>query len=154
MSASISQPVHFHFVDIKGSLKNRTDLKNFLVHLAKKEGFQLSSINYVFCSDNYLLKLNQDFLKHDTLTDIITFPLSKKGDPIEAEIYISLDRVQENASLFKTTFKEELHRVIFHGLLHLCGYKDKSALEKTLMRKKEDQYLKKLFHVEQKKVKR
>lgn len=150
MSLSPSQPIHFHFVDIKGTLKNRTDLKRFLVQLAKKEGYTLKMINYIFCSDSYLLKLNQDFLKHNTLTDIITFPLSAKGHPLESEIYISLERVRENARLFNNSFKEELHRVIFHGLLHLCAYKDKSASDKALMRKKEDEYLKKWFHVKRK----
>ena len=150
MSKPRSQSIHFHFVDKKAGLANRTQLKKFLVQLAHKEGFRLKSISYIFCSDSYLLKLNQDYLKHDTLTDIITFPLSGKGQALESEIYISLDRVKENAGLFNSFFKEELHRVIFHGLLHLCGYKDKSASDKALMRKKEDEYLKKWFHVKRK----
>jgi metalloprotein, YbeY/UPF0054 family len=153
MPERLLQVVHFHFVDRYGSLKDRKLLKKFLIDLTKKEGHKLRSIHYIFCSDSYLLKLNQDYLKHNTLTDIITFPLSKKSELIEAEIYISLDRVKENAGLYKTTLKEELHRVIFHGLLHLCGYKDKSASEKTLMRKKEDEYLKKWFHVKHSAVK-
>ena len=149
MPESGSQLIHFHFVGAKASLTNRRQLKNFLVQLARKEGFKLKSISYIFCSDDYLLELNRDFLNHNTLTDIITFPFSENGQPLESEIYISLDRVRENAGLFNTTFKEELHRVIFHGLLHLCGYKDKSASEKSVMRKKEDEYLNKWFHVKQ-----
>ena len=151
MSDSISQLVQFHFVTIGVTLNERTRLKKFLLGLAKKEGYRLKSVNYIFCSDSYLLKLNQDYLRHNTLTDIITFPLSKKGDPLEAEIYISLERVKENAGLFSTTIKEELHRVIFHGLLHLCGYKDKSASEKSIMRQKENEYLAKWFHVKPRK---
>ena len=148
MPEQIAQPIHFHFVSTKGTLTKRTLLKYFMFKLAKKEGYKLKSINYIFCTDSYLLKLNQDFLGHNTLTDIITFPLSKRGEDIEAEIYISVDRVKENASLFNTSFKEEFHRVIFHGMLHLCGYKDKSASEKAKMRQKENEYLIKWFHVE------
>src|SRR6476619_2208736 len=89
-----------HFVGAKASLTNRRQLKNFLVQLVRKEGFNLKSISYIFCSDDYLLELNRDFLNHNTLTDIITFPFSEKGQPLESEIYISLDRVRENAGLF------------------------------------------------------
>jgi probable rRNA maturation factor len=85
--------------------------------------------------------MNRDFLQHDYYTDIITFGLSEKGEPVEAEIYISLDRVKDNAATLKTTFKEETLRVIFHGALHLCGYKDKKKSEIALMRSKEDHYL-------------
>jgi rRNA maturation RNase YbeY len=99
------------------------------------------AIHYIFCDDAYLLHLNQAHLKHNTYTDIITFPLSSKGEPVVAEIYISIDRVKENASKFQVPFLHELYRVIFHGALHLCGYKDKGKDEVELMRKKEDHYL-------------
>ncbi len=116
-------------------------MKDFIAAIFKKEGKGLSLINYVFCSDEYLLQINRDFLQHDYYTDIITFGLSAPKAPIEAEVYISLDRVKDNAKTQKTTYREELLRVIFHGALHLCGYKDKSAAQAKTMREKEDQYL-------------
>lgn len=101
-------------------------------------------VNYIFCTDKALLKINQDFLKHDYYTDIITFDLSE-GDEVVAEIYISIDRVKDNARKLGVSFQRELHRVIFHGALHLCGYKDKSPKDSTMMRNREDFYLKKYF---------
>lgn len=109
-----------------------------VIHQEKKH---LSAINYIFCNDKYLLRLNQGFLKHSTLTDIITFDNSMQSGIIEAEIYISINRVSENAQKFKVSFDEELHRVIIHGVLHLIGFKDKKSTEKALMRKKEEAYL-------------
>jgi len=109
-----------------------------VIHKEKKH---LSAINYIFCNDKYLLRLNQGFLKHSTLTDIITFDNSTQSGIIEAEIYISINRVSENAKKFKASFDEELHRVIIHGVLHLLGFKDKKPTEKALMRKKEEAYL-------------
>lgn len=133
--------IHFHFVKQVHSFKNRLALKRFLVRLFKMEKQSLSSLNYIFCSDAYLLKINREYLKHDFLTDIITFPISTPGDPVEADIYISIDRVKENAANFKTTAQEELRRVIFHGALHLCGYNDKNSRQIKIMRQKEDDYL-------------
>lgn len=101
----------------------------------------MGELNYIFCTDPYLHNINRRFLKHDTYTDIITFDNSTVQDFIEADIYISLDRVRENARKFNVTFDEELHRVMVHGLLHLAGYGDKSPSEKVLMKKKEDAYL-------------
>ncbi len=98
-------------------------------------------INYIFCSDTDLLKLNQQFLKHNTLTDILTFRLSSNGLPILSDIYISIERITNNSHELSISFKEELHRVIFHGALHLCGYDDKSEAEKIIIRQKEDYYL-------------
>jgi rRNA maturation RNase YbeY len=123
------------------SLTRRTGLKKFLISIIKKEGKRLAALQVVFCSDEYLLAINRQFLNHDFYTDILTFDLSAKGQPIDAEIYISVDRVRENALYYRTSLKEELHRVIFHGVLHLCGYKDKTAKDQSLMRKKEGQYL-------------
>lgn len=140
-----SKPViSFHFTVPGSFLKNRTSLKAFIAHLFKKEGKKLTSLNYIFCDDEYLLNINKQYLQHDFYTDIITFELSDT-DSTEGEIYISVDRVRENAAQFKTSFKEELHRVIFHGALHLCGYKDKSNTHKAEMRKKEQEYLKAFF---------
>jgi len=106
--------------------------------LAEKK--TLEEISYVFCSDNYLLKINQNHLNHDTYTDIITFDYSE-GNLISSEIYISIDRVKENAKTHSAAILDELHRVIIHGVLHLCGYKDKTTKEAEAMRRKEDLYL-------------
>jgi rRNA maturation RNase YbeY len=102
---------------------------------------ELWSLTYVFCSDEYLLDINKEYLNHDYFTDIITFNLANTDQPVEGEIYISLDRVKENAQKLGQSYKDELHRVIFHGALHLCGFKDKALEEQTRMRKKEDEYL-------------
>lgn len=102
----------------------------------------MDSINYIFCTDNALLKINRQFLNHDFYTDIITFDLSESTS-VRAEVYISVDRVKDNAQEIGVSFKSEVHRVIFHGALHLCGYKDKSKKEKEKMRRKEEFYLKK-----------
>ena len=137
--------IKFNYLYHEFSFSERTRLKNFLVNMFKKEGFKIDSINYIFCSDEYLLELNKVNLNHNTYTDIITFPYSKNNEPIVADIFISVERVKENSKIFSTNFKEELHRVIFHGALHLCGYKDKSHAEIQQMRKMESLYLKKYF---------
>ena len=134
--------VYFFFEQKGVSLQNRAMLKTFIESIFKKEKRKLSSIIYVFCSDKRLLEINRQFLNHDFYTDIITFDLSGPGS-IEAEIYISVDRVKGNAKNIGTSFKSELRRVIFHGVLHLCGYRDKTKAEKTEMRKKEEFYLSK-----------
>jgi probable rRNA maturation factor len=135
--------VCFFFQGVKISLANRTQLKKYIQSIFKKEEKKLGSINYIFCTDKAVLEINRQFLSHDFYTDIITFGLSNIGDPIEAEIYISVDRVKDNATQLGVSFKSELHRVIFHGVLHLCGYKDKSKGEIEKMRSKEEFYLKK-----------
>jgi probable rRNA maturation factor len=106
----------------------------------KEENHREGEINYVFCSDEYLHKINVDFLNHDTLTDIISFDYSV-GKELHGDIYISVDRVKENAVDFKTAFKDELSRVIIHGIMHYCGYKDKVNTDEKMMRSKEDYYL-------------
>ena len=124
------------------SLTDRKRLKKFLFSLFSKEGKELNNMNVIFCSDEYLLDVNKQHLQHDFYTDIITFDLSESvNSPITAELYISIDRVKENASILNTKFTLELHRVIFHGSLHLCGYGDKSKRDITIMRAKEDGYL-------------
>ncbi len=123
------------------TLKHRTALKDFISSLFHKEGKSLASLTYVFCSDAYLLELNRSYLQHDYFTDIITFDLSENKKQIIGEIYISIDRVRDNATTVGVSFNNELHRLIFHGALHLCGYKDKSAREKTAMTAAEDKYL-------------
>ena len=132
--------IQFHILQ-PISLEERTRLKQFLITLFKKEKKPLAELSYIFCSDQRLLEINRQFLQHDFYTDIITFPLSDPGQPISGEIYISVDRVRDNAREFGSSIKRELHRVIFHGALHLCGYKDKSPKDEKLMRKMEDKYL-------------
>jgi len=123
------------------SLNNRQLLKAFIVSMFRKERKSLEKVNIIFCDDKFLLSLNLQFLHHDYYTDILSFPLSERGQPINAEIYISIDRVKDNAKNLETSFREELHRVIFHGILHFCGYNDKSQQEIKRMRALEDQYL-------------
>lgn len=114
-----------------------------MIKLLKKEGKNPGNINFIFCSDKYLLKINKGYLKHNYYTDIITFDLSSSPNFLEAEIYISFDRVRDNAQVMNTTIKEEINRVMFHGLLHLCGYKDKSSADAQIMRVKEQEYINK-----------
>ena len=142
---SIPTPtIRFHFLT-EVPLTDRSRLKSFLPSLFKKEKKELAELQYIFCTDDYLLEINKQYLKHNYYTDIITFDLSEKGQPINAEIYISVDRVRDNARSFGNTLKNELHRVIFHGALHLCGYRDKSEQEEKLMREMEDRYLELYF---------
>jgi probable rRNA maturation factor len=137
--------IKFFFIENRVTLNDRNKLKLFLLKLFKKEKKKIQSLNYIFCSDEYLLNINQKFLQHNYYTDIITFDLSQAKNKIEGEVYISIDRVKENALENKEAFKKELHRVIFHGALHLCGYKDKSIKEIAKMRSAEDKYLKHYF---------
>lgn len=133
--------IQFHYL-IKGfHLANRTKLKRFVQKLIQLEGRKIENINYIFCPDKYLLELNKKYLHHNTLTDIITFEFSSLGQPLLSDIYISIERVRENAGNFKSSFNRELHRVIFHGALHLAGYKDKKISEFKKMRIMEDYYL-------------
>ena len=138
-------PVQFFFQQPNVSLSNRRALKLFIQGIFKKEGYRLKNLTYVFCSDDYLLGINREHLQHDYYTDIITFDLSEyPGDTI-GEIYISTDRVRDNAASLGVSLKEELHRVIFHGALHLCGYKDKTPRHEKEMRAAEDRYLSSYF---------
>lgn len=138
--------VQFFFLQPVSVLKQRNILKSFLQKTAQKEGRSIASLNIIFCSDDYLLNINKQYLNHDYYTDIITFDLSesKKG-PVTAELYISYDRIKDNARQMKATTTKELHRVVFHGLLHLLGYKDKSSKDQMEMRKMEDKLLAKYF---------
>jgi probable rRNA maturation factor len=144
MPSASKSTVSFYYI-MPVALKNRQELKKYIESIFKKEKKALAGINYIFCSDKHLLDINRKFLQHDFYTDIITFPLSAKNDPVEAEIYISVDRVKDNAKALGESFTRELHRVIFHGALHLCGYKDKARKDKEEMRKKEDLYIKNYF---------
>lgn len=132
--------VHFNYANRKLTLTGKENIKQHIQHLFTKEKKKLAEIRYVFCSDDYLLQINKDFLQHDYYTDIITFDLSEDETTI-AEVYISVDRVKDNAVTQNTTFKHEMLRVLFHGALHLCGYKDKTKDQVTEMRKKEEQFI-------------
>lgn len=118
-------------------LTNQDQISLWIAEVIAKENLVLGELSYVFCSDDFLYDMNVAYLNHDTLTDIITFDY-RVGDVISGEIYISTDRVKDNAKEFSVTFEEELHRVIIHGILHICGYKDLSEAEEKQMRSKED----------------
>jgi rRNA maturation RNase YbeY len=140
-------PAKFAEQDIKSKLRNKRKLSRFIDNQIKKTTKKTAALQYVFVSDDALLQMNQQFLQHDTFTDIITFDLSESPDKIIGEIYISIDRVTENANKFSTAYTAELHRVIFHGALHLCGYKDKTKADKETMRAMEDKWLKAYLQV-------
>jgi probable rRNA maturation factor len=131
--------INFNTHSISFNLPRKTIIRNWLHASALKEGYKIDLLSYIFCSDAYLLKINKEYLDHSTLTDIITFDLSEKNSPgIEGDIFISIERVKENAKLFKVPFSLELKRVMVHGLLHLMGYKDKTTSQAAQIRKKED----------------
>ena len=121
-------------------LEHKSNVTNWLSDVIALENYSLDHVSYVFCDDNYLFDINVKYLKHNTLTDIITFNYNL-DKTISSDIYISIDRVRENANTFKASFQNELHRVMVHGILHLCGYNDETETEKSQMRKKEDYYL-------------
>ena len=133
--------IHFFTQEVKFTLRERSVLKLFLADVFKQENKELSDLTYVFCSDEQLLSINRQYLQHDYYTDIITFDLSITKQTVMGEIHISIDRVRENAIEHGQSFNRELHRVILHGALHLCGYKDKSPKDEKQMRKKEEYYL-------------
>jgi rRNA maturation RNase YbeY len=136
--------IHFFEEDIRVPLDNKRALKFWLQSVAKQEGKRMGELNYVFCSDQYLLEMNQQYLNHNTLTDIITFDQSDDAKKVEGDIYISYERVIENGKILQSE-TTELYRVIVHGLLHLLGFKDKKEEEQKLMRSKEDYYIKQLI---------
>jgi len=133
--------INFFWVAVRGFLPNRTELKTFIRGIFKREGKKMEGLLYIFCDDRYLLDINKRYLKHEDFTDIISFDLSSDPTLIHGEIYISVERVRENAAKLGVSFKEELHRVVFHGALHLCGYKDKLKSDQLIMREMEDRYL-------------
>ncbi len=133
--------INFHFHDRKYNIRDRTRIKRTVGLIFKKEKRKLGELNYVFCSDKYLKVINNTFLKHNYFTDIITFDLSGPEEEVQGEIYVSIDRVLDNAQSLGVPAQEEICRVIFHGALHLCGFKDKTKAEMQVMRKKEDKYL-------------
>ena len=135
--------IQFFEEDITYKLKNKTKVRQWLIETIVAEGFNLQELTYIFCSDAYLLQINQQYLDHDTYTDIVTFDNSEEEGQITSDIFISIPRIRENAAGFNVTEMDELHRVMVHGVLHLMGYKDKSAADKKKMTQKEDYYLSK-----------
>lgn len=127
-------------------LDNEAQYEEWISRIIESEGFEEGEINYIFCDDEYLHKINVEYLDHDTLTDIISFDYTV-GNLIQGDIFVSIERVRENAVDFKVSFDEELRRVLSHGVLHYCGYKDKSEADEVLMRAKEEEKMQ-MFHVE------
>jgi rRNA maturation RNase YbeY len=136
----LTDSISFHFIDISFVLRNRSHLRDWLTRCVLNENKRVGELSYNFCSDKYLLKLNRDHLGHNYYTDIITFDLCQ-GDYISGDIYISIDRVKDNAQEYGVSVKDELHRVMVHGVMHLCGYKDKTKKQAEEMRTKEGECL-------------
>ena len=134
--------ISFNKADKNATLSNRLALKGFVEKAIKKEGLTTASLQYIFCSDKFLLGINKSYLKHDYYTDIISFDLSETKGMLIGEVYISIDRVKDNAKTHNVPFKEEILRVIFHGALHFCGYKDKKTADAKEMRAQENKWLK------------
>lgn len=125
--------------DIKFSLNQKNKYKKWLKEVADRDNYKIKELNYIFCSDEYLYQINQQYLNHHTYTDIITFDNSEEAKLIEGDVFISIERIKENALREKNSFDKEILRVMCHGLLHLMGYKDKNPNDKTLMRQREDE---------------
>jgi len=134
------EKINFYSEDIEFSLPNHSIIFDWINKTIESEAKILRHLNFIFCSDSYLHKINLEYLNHDTFTDVITFPYAE-GKNIEGDIFISIDRIQENAKTFKVEFEHELNRVMIHGTLHLLGYLDKTAEDKTQMTEKENEYL-------------
>ena len=135
--------VIYNVEDIDFQLISQNSLSVWIEKTIESEGATLGAVSYIFCSDDYLHQMNVEYLNHDTLTDVITFPYN--DNPIEGDIFISIDRVKDNAQDLAVAFDDELHRVMIHGVLHLCGYSDETDEQEAEMRQKEDEYLKKLI---------
>ncbi len=132
--------IHFFNEDNTFRLQGVKEKRTWLIRCIESEGKNAGEINFIFCSDDYLHKMNVEYLNHDTLTDVITFDYTEENT-ISGDIFISIPRVKENATLFSMPYREELNRVMVHGILHLCGYKDKTAKQEKQMRNKEDEKL-------------
>ena len=133
--------IQFFQENIEFKLKNSLKLKKWIKSIVEIEKQKIIDLNFIFCNDEYLYQINVEYLNHDTYTDIITFDNSEEQGKIESDIFISIERVKENADKLKITFEQELHRVMIHGVLHLLGYKDKTKTDKQTMRTKEDEAL-------------
>ena len=137
--------ITFYFNEVRFTLRRRKLLKETIENVFKRNNLKVRSVSFIFCTDEFLLKVNQDYLSHDYYTDIITFDLSN-DNAVEGEIYISVDRVKENARSHNVSFILELYRVVFHGILHLCGLKDKTVIQKKRMRTEEDKCIMQLLN--------
>lgn len=136
--------ISFFAEDTDFTLKQKQKIRQWIASAAKTEGLpRIGELNFIFCSDEYLLDINKQYLNHDTYTDIVTFDHSEEEEVLAGDIFISIDRVRENAQKFGVSEWDELCRVIIHGVLHLCGYLDKTKEDKNLMTQKEDEYLEK-----------
>ena len=144
MSDTTDYTIEFFEADIKYQLEYPNDIRKWLIDLVEEEKCGIQKVQYIFCTDEYLLGINKQYLNHDYYTDIITFPLNNSQSDILSDIYISIERIVDNAKSYKVSTKQELHRVMAHGLLHLCGYGDLSVDEKKVMRERENYYLSKL----------
>lgn len=134
--------ISFFSEDVDFTLKDKAKVRNWIGTTIKTEGYKrIGELNFIFCSDAYLLDINKQYLNHDTYTDIVTFDSSEEEDLIAGDIFISVERTKENAKKFEVSDKDELHRVIIHGVLHLCGFLDKKKEDKELMTSKENEYL-------------
>ena len=133
--------INFFTEDSNYQLRNKKLIRQWISDTAKSEKYSIETINLIFTSDNYLHQLNVEHLNHDTLTDIITFEYNEPNEAISSDIFISIDRVKENATNFNQLLHNELHRIIIHGVLHLLGFKDKTKTDKEEMTSKEDYYL-------------
>lgn len=141
----INENINFYAEDVPFEPQQPENIKNWLKKVAQQEGNGINALSFIFCSDDYLHKMNVEYLNHDTLTDVITFQYSDpEANAIEGDIFISTQRITENAQSFGVEFNTELHRVMVHGTLHLLGYADKSPEDKTLMTEKENFYLEQL----------
>lgn len=139
--------IFFNNADKATSLRYRTKLKAFINKQCLKEGIHIETLQYVFCSDEFVLDINKRYLNHNFYTDIISFDLSEQKGQLIGDIYISIDRVKENAKIVGSLYTHELLRVIFHGALHFCGYKDKKPADQKMMRSMEDKWLKAYFKI-------
>jgi len=133
--------IHFHEINIKSSLLRKSELIKYLVSVFEKERVKINRVDIIFCSDDYLLSLNSNFLNHDYYTDTLSFTLSDADKPIKGEVYISINRVISNAKTFKNSYQAELLRVIIHSCLHLCGYLDKPKSAAIIIKTKQEKYL-------------
>ena len=141
MPFELEKNIQFFFDGTRPTLRRMKELKLFLLSIFASEEIEVETVNFIFSADKTVRAINKKYLGHDFFTDIVTFNLARKGKPVVGDVYVSIDRVRENALSQGEPFERELHRVIFHGTLHLCGYKDKSKSQIREMRNREDHYL-------------
>jgi rRNA maturation RNase YbeY len=141
----VTNKIHFFTEELPFKLKQVRKIREAIIQIAQQHKRSIEEINYIFCSDTYLHKINLEYLQHDTFTDIITFDHSEVSNVLTGDIFISIDRVKENSSKFEVDFNQELYRVMSHGLLHLCGFKDKKKEDKEKMTAAENKSLKVIY---------